>query len=81
MDDLIFRCYDDFVEFIQKNLKKSSVARKLDCGVFKDWEEGSVTTEECIEEFKKNNRIDMPIPSGLFSLWLLNLGYIRDETQ
>ena len=79
MDDLIFRCYDDFVTFIQRNLRKSPVATKCDRDIFAEWEEGAVTTEECIDVFKKNNRIDMPIPSGLFSLWLLNLGYIRED--
>lgn len=51
--------------------------------LFKKWEEGLITTSQCINEFMKNNYIIIKPESfneeGLFEEWLNSLGYRRSS--
>ena len=55
-------------------------ARDSDKEAFKDWEQGAITTEECLKRFLNHNQCFVEISQTdvvNFALWLRSLGYIR----
>lgn len=63
------------MEFI-KYLRRS--ARNDDKKSFNLWAMGQISTDQCINEFKKHNKMeDIHIDSFQFQMWLRSLGYIR----
>lgn len=51
----------------------------LDRGTFTRWAEGKITTSQCINEFRFNNKLnkDVYINEFEFVRWLESLGYWR----
>ena len=67
------------IEVMIKYLKTS--ARHYDKTTFTKWENGEITTDECIKQFRLHNGITerMPILKDDFITWLAGLGYIRSN--
>ena len=51
----------------------------LDKGTFTRWADGQITTTQCINEFRFNNKLDKDIYISEFEFvrWLESLGYWR----
>lgn len=67
-------------------LNKSQNASMKDCKAFNSWEKCEIDIQECIRQFRKNNRIDtiVIILPHEFETWLNCLGYYRginDESK
>ena len=61
-------------------LSSSRKSAQNDCSAFARWQNGQITTEMCIREFKKNNRIrHEEIGEEEFTDWLRSIGWRRDE--
>lgn len=67
---MIYRSSD-----IYRLLKPS--ARQDDCATFKRWWGKEISLFECMDEFRKNNKIgdDKEIPLDEFETWLRGLGW------
>lgn len=62
-----------------KYLKKSSSYK--DTKTFNKWINDEINLEQCIDEFRQNNRIPKNVYIGTFefALWLNGLGWIKYE--
>ena len=58
-----------------KYLDKKVESTYLDIGLFKDWEEGKIGTEECFDQWLHNNR--PKFVKRDFEKFLNSMGYIR----
>lgn len=61
-------------------LSSSKKSAQNDCSTFAKWQNGAITTEMLIREFKKNNRIrHEEITEEEMIEWLKSIGWRRDE--
>ena len=63
----------DFVRYLKKGHNKATT----DCTIFNRWADGSLTTEQTIKWFRKNNGIPnrVRIDPEEFREWMHGLGY------
>lgn len=67
------------MNIITKVLNGSENARSKDLYAFNRWYKGEIDTEECMQEFFRNNRVRFDVQDRItpemFTEWLKGLGY------
>lgn len=73
-----------FIKFQRIINNSTTRAISKDCRDFQKWNNGEITTRECIEKFCRNNEASeeiLTINPDIFTEWLYSLGYIKNRRK